>query len=57
MQRVFQLILILINIISSRESAKNPGVIFQSDMSMNKHMLIFSVEKACFFQLREFCLI
>ena len=34
------------------ECAKNLGVIFQSNMSMDKH--ISSVVKTCFYQLREF---
>ena len=41
-----------LNIISPSESAKNLGVIFQSDMSVDKH--ISSVVKICFRQLREF---
>ena len=40
------------NTISPSECAKNLGVIFQSDMSMDKH--ISSVVKTCFHQLREF---
>ena len=42
-----------LNTISPSECAKNLGVIFQSDMSMDKH--ISSVVKTCFHQLREFC--
>ena len=41
-----------LNTIAPSECAKNLGVIFQSDMSMNKH--ISSVVKTCFHQLREF---
>ena len=41
-----------LNTISPSEYAKNLGVIFQSDMSMDKH--ISSVVKTCFHQLREF---
>ena len=41
-----------LNTISPSEWAKNLGVIFQSDMSMDKH--ISSVVKTCFHQLREF---
>ena len=41
-----------LNNISPSECAKNLGVIFQSDMSMDKH--ITSVVKTCFHQLREF---
>ena len=41
-----------LNTISPSECAKNLGVIFQSDMSMEKH--ISSVVKTCFLQLREF---
>ena len=41
-----------LNTISPSECAKNLGVIFQSDMSMDKH--ISSVVKTCFHQLREF---
>ena len=41
-----------LNAISPSECAKNLLVIFQSDMSMNKH--ISSVVKTCFHQLREF---
>ena len=42
-----------LNTISLSECAKNLGVIFQSNMSMDKH--ISSVDKTCFHQLREFC--
>ena len=41
-----------LNTISPCECAKNLGVIFQSDMSMDKH--ISSVVKTCFHQLHEF---
>ena len=41
-----------LNTILPSKCAKNPGVIFQSDMSMDK--LISSVIKTCFYQLREF---
>ena len=41
-----------LNTISPSEYAKNLGVIFLSDMSMDKH--ISSVVKTCFHQLREF---
>ena len=41
-----------LNTVSPSESAKNLGVIFQSDMSMDKH--ISSVVKTCFHQLCEF---
>ena len=41
-----------LNTISPSECAKNLGVIFQSDMSIDKH--ISSVVKTCFHQLREF---
>ena len=41
-----------LNTISPSECAKNLGVIFQSDMFMDKH--ISSVVKTCFHQLREF---
>ena len=41
-----------LNTISPSECAKNLDVIFQSDMSMDKH--ISSVVKTCFHQLREF---
>ena len=40
------------NIISPTNSAKNLGVVFQSDMSMDKH--ISAVVKSCFLQLRDF---
>ena len=40
-----------LNTISPSECAKNLGVIFQWDMSMDKH--ISSVVKTCFHQLRE----
>ena len=43
------------NIISPTNSAKNLGVVFQSDMSMDKH--ISAVVKSCFLQLRDFHLI
>ena len=42
-----------LNAISPSESAKILGIIFQSTMSMDKH--ISSVVKTCFLQLREFC--
>ena len=42
-----------LNTISPSECAKNFGVIFQFDMSMDRH--IASVVKTCFHQLREFC--
>ena len=42
-----------LNTISPSECAKNLDVIFQSDMSMDKH--ISSFVKTCFHQLREFC--
>ena len=41
-----------LNTISPSECAQNLGVIFQPDMSMDKH--ISSVVKTCFHQLREF---
>ena len=41
-----------LNTNSPSECAKNLGVIFQSDRSMDKH--ISSVVKTCFHQLREF---
>ena len=41
-----------LNTISPSECAKYLGVIFQSDMSMNKHFS--SVVKTCFHQLRKF---
>ena len=41
-----------LNTISPSDCAKNFGVIFQSDMSMDKH--ISSIVKTCFHQLREF---
>ena len=41
-----------LNTISPSECAKNLGVIFQSDMSMDKH--ISFVVKTCFHQLHEF---
>ena len=41
-----------LNTISPSECAKNLGVIFQSDISMDKH--ISSVVKTCFHRLREF---
>ena len=40
------------NTISPSNSAKNLGVIFRSDMSMDKH--ISSIIKSCFLQLRDF---
>ena len=48
------LVSINLNLITISPSvyAKNLGVIFESDMSMNKH--ISSVVKTCFHQLREF---
>ena len=39
--------------ISLSDSAKNLSVIFQTDMSMDKH--ISSIVKFCFLQLRDFC--
>ena len=41
-----------LNTISPSESATNLSIIFQSNMSMDKH--ISSVVKTCFLQLREF---
>ena len=41
------------NTISPRDSAKNFGLIFHTDMSMYKH--ISSIVKFCFLQLRDFC--
>ena len=41
------------NTISPNDSAKNLGVIFQTDKSMDKH--ISSIVKSCFLQLRDFC--
>ena len=41
------------NTISPSDSAKNLGVIFQTDMFMDKH--ISSIIKSCFLQLRNFC--
>ena len=40
------------NTISPSDSTKNLGVIFQTDMSLNKH--ISSIVKSCFLQLRDF---
>ena len=40
------------NIISPSDSAKNLGVIFQTDMSLDKHFS--SIVKSCFLQLRHF---
>ena len=40
------------NIISLSDSSKNLGVIFQTDMSLDKH--VSSIVKSCFFQLRDF---
>ena len=40
------------NTISPRDSAKNLGIIFHTDMSMDKH--ISSIIKSCFLQLRDF---
>ena len=40
------------NIILPNNFAKNLGVVFQSDMSMNKH--ISAIVKSCFLQLRDF---
>ena len=40
------------SIISPNNSAKNLGVIFQSDMSMDKH--IFAIAKSCFLQRHDF---
>ena len=40
------------NIISPSDSAKNLGVIFQTDMSPDKH--VSSIVKSCFLQLRDF---
>ena len=40
------------NIISPNDSAKNLGVVFQSDTSMDKH--ISAVVKSSFLQLRDF---
>ena len=39
-------------VISHKDSAKSLGVIFQSDMSMDRH--IPAVVKSCFLQLRDF---
>ena len=41
-----------LNTIAPSEFAKNLGIIFQSDISMDKH--ISSVIKTCFLQLHEF---
>ena len=40
------------HIISPNDSAKNLGVVSQSDMSMDKHIL--DIVKSCFLQLRNF---
>ena len=40
------------NIITPNDSIKNLGVIFQSEMSMDKH--ISAILKSCFLQLRNF---
>ena len=40
------------NIISPSDSAKNLGVIFLTDMSLDKH--VSSIVKSCFLQLRDF---
>ena len=40
------------NIISPNNAAKNLGVIFQSDISMDKH--ISAIVKSCYFKLRDF---
>ena len=40
------------NIISPNDSAKNLGVVCQSDVSMDKH--ISAIVKICFFQFRDF---
>ena len=40
------------NIISPSDSAKNFGLIFQTDMSLDKH--ISSTVKSCIHQLRDF---
>ena len=40
------------NIISPNDSAKNLGVIFRSDMSMDKHISV--IVKSCVLQLRYF---
>ena len=40
------------NIISYSDSAKNVGVIFQTDKSLDKY--ISSIVKSCFLQLRDF---
>ena len=40
------------NTISPSDSVKNLGVIFQTDVSMDKHIL--SIIKSCFLQLRDF---
>ena len=40
------------NIISPCDSAKNLGVIFQTDMSLGKH--VSSIVKLCFLQLHDF---
>ena len=41
------------DIISLSFSAKNLGVLFKSDMSLDNH--ISSITKSCFMQLRNFC--
>ena len=40
------------NTISPNDAAKNIGIIFQTDISMNKHIL--SIVNTCFLQLRDF---
>ena len=40
------------NIITLNSSAKNLGVVFQSEMSTDKH--ISAIVKSCFLQLRDF---
>ena len=40
------------NTISPSDCAKNLGLIFQTDMSMDKH--VSSIVKSCFLQLRDF---
>ena len=42
-----------LNTIFPSESTKNLDIIFQSDVSMDKH--ISSIVKTCFLQLHKFC--
>ena len=44
-----------LDIISSSYSAKNLGVLFRSEMSLDNHIL--PIIKSCFVQLRDFCCI